>query len=48
MILSGNEIRQQLGTNIIIDPFNESRLNPNSSNLSPTNIYSLYGVNGDM
>ena len=34
MILSGNEIRQQLGTNIIIDPFDESRLNPNSYNLS--------------
>jgi dCTP deaminase len=34
MILSGNEIRQQLGGNIQIDQFDESRLNPNSYNLS--------------
>lgn len=34
MILSGNEIRQQLGGNVLIDPFDESRLNPNSYNLS--------------
>ncbi|NCY01473.1 MAG: dCTP deaminase [Planctomycetia bacterium] len=34
MILSGNEIREQLGRNILIDPFDESRLNPNSYNLS--------------
>jgi dCTP deaminase len=34
MILSGNEIRQQLGRNILIDPFDEGRLNPNSYNLS--------------
>jgi len=34
MILSGNEIRQHLGRNIVIDPFDESRLNPNSYNLS--------------
>ena len=34
MVLSGHEIRAQLGTNIIIDPFDESRLNPNSYNLS--------------
>ena len=34
MILSGNEIRQQLGSNVIIEPFDESRLNPNSYNLS--------------
>ena len=34
MILSGNEIRQQLGRNILIDPFDEARLNPNSYNLS--------------
>ncbi len=34
MILSGNEIRRQLGDNIIIDPFDESHLNPNSYNLS--------------
>ena len=34
MILSGNEIRRRLGTDITIDPFDESRLNPNSYNLS--------------
>lgn len=34
MILSGQEIRRQLGSNIIIDPFDESHLNPNSYNLS--------------
>ncbi|NQW47654.1 MAG: dCTP deaminase [Planctomycetes bacterium] len=33
MILSGNEIRQQLGRNIVIEPFDDSRLNPNSYNL---------------
>jgi len=33
MILSGNQIRRQLGTNIIIEPFEEQRLNPNSYNL---------------
>lgn len=34
MILSGHEIQAQLGTNIIIDPFDESKLNPNSYNLT--------------
>ena len=34
MILSGHEIRAQLGGNIIIEPFHESRLNPNSYNLA--------------
>jgi dCTP deaminase len=34
MILSGHEIRQQLGRNILIDPFDESKLNPNSYNLT--------------
>ncbi len=34
MILSGHEIRAQLGKNIIIEPFDESKLNPNSYNLS--------------
>lgn len=33
MILSGNEIRKQLGTNIKIEPYEESQLNPNSYNL---------------
>ena len=34
MILSGHEIRRQLGRNILIEPFDENRLNPNSYNLS--------------
>ena len=34
MILSGEEIRRQLGRNISIDPFQEANLNPNSYNLT--------------
>jgi dCTP deaminase len=34
MILSGDEIRKQLGKSIVIEPFDESRLNPNSYNLT--------------
>ena len=34
MILSGHEIRKQLGGNILINPFDETKLNPNSYNLS--------------
>jgi dCTP deaminase len=34
MILTGQEIRKQLGGNIIIDPFDERNLNPNSYNLT--------------
>ena len=34
MVLSGHEIRKQLGQDIVIDPFDESRLNPNSYNLT--------------
>ncbi len=33
MILSGLEIEKNLGTNIVIDPFERSQLNPNSYNL---------------
>ncbi len=33
MILSGSEIRAQLGANIRIEPFNDDQLNPNSYNL---------------
>lgn len=33
MILTGHEIRARLGTDIVIDPFDESLLNPNSYNL---------------
>lgn len=34
MILSGEEIRNQLGTNIVIEPFDERNLNPNSYNMT--------------
>lgn len=34
MILSGHEIQSQLGTNIVIEPFDPARLNPNSYNLA--------------
>jgi dCTP deaminase len=34
MILSGEEIRANLGTNIVIEPFDPARLNPNSYNLT--------------
>jgi dCTP deaminase len=34
MILSGEEIRKNLGGKIIIDPFDDANLNPNSYNLS--------------
>lgn len=34
MILSGSEIKAQLGTNIRIDPFCDKQLNPNSYNLT--------------
>ncbi|MCA9263980.1 MAG: dCTP deaminase, partial [Planctomycetales bacterium] len=34
MILSGDEIKRRLGTDIHIEPFDESRLNPNSYNLT--------------
>lgn len=34
MILSGSEIKKQLNKKIFIEPFDESRINPNSYNLS--------------
>ena len=34
MILSGHEIRARLGQDIIIEPFDQARLNPNSYNLA--------------
>lgn len=33
MIISGKEIKRRLDTDIIIDPFNEAQLGPNSYNL---------------
>jgi dCTP deaminase len=34
MVLSGHEIQRRLGSDIVIDPFDVSRLNPNSYNLT--------------
>jgi dCTP deaminase len=34
MILSGHSIRERLGSDILIEPFDESQLNPNSYNLT--------------
>lgn len=42
MILSGPEIKKRLGTDIHIDPFHESMLNPNSYNLTLHNELMVY------
>jgi len=42
MVLSGQEILRQLGKNIIIEPFNEANLNPNSYNLTLHNELLVY------
>ena len=42
MILSGEEIRRQLGSNIVIEPFDAARLNPNSYNLTLHNELITY------
>jgi dCTP deaminase len=42
MILSGKEIEARLGKDIIIDPFNRKRLNPNSYNLSLNDDLLIY------
>ncbi len=42
MVLSGHEIQRQLGQNIVIDPFDPARLNPNSYNLTLHNELMLY------
>lgn len=42
MILSGLEIKKQLGTNIHITPYNENQLNPNSYNLTLHNELLVY------
>ena len=34
MILSGNEIARRMGSDIVIEPYDPARLNPNSYNLS--------------
>jgi len=42
MILSGHQIQHRLQSDILIDPFDESRLNPNSYNLSLHNELMTY------
>lgn len=42
MILSGNEIIKNLGTNIIIEPFVRENVNPNSYNLRLYNELMIY------
>ena len=42
MILSGLEIKKHLGKSIVIDPFDENRLNPNSYNLRLDNKLFIY------
>ncbi len=42
MILTGQEIKSQLGNNIIIEPFDERLLNPNSYNLCLHNELLVY------
>jgi dCTP deaminase len=42
MILTGHEIRRRLGRDIVIDPFDEARLNPNSYNLTLHNELMTY------
>jgi len=42
MILSGKEIHARIGKDIIIDPFDENRLNPNSYNLRLHNELLVY------
>lgn len=42
MILTGEEIRRQLGSNIVIDPFDARQLNPNSYNLTLHNEIMTY------
>ena len=42
MILSGKEIESRVGGDIIIDPFDKKRINPNSYNLSLHNKLITY------
>ena len=42
MILSGKEIRRHMGKDIVIQPFDPKRLNPNSYNLSLHNQLLVY------
>ena len=42
MILSGEEIKKRLGSDLQIDPFNPDQLNPNSYNLTLHNELLVY------
>jgi len=42
MILSGKEIASKIGDDIIIDPFDKSKINPNSYNLALHNELLIY------
>src|SRR5258708_30172389 len=42
MILTGSEIQAQMGSNIVIEPFDERQLNPNSYNLRLHNELLVY------
>lgn len=42
MILSGMEIKKQMGKSIFIEPFDEKKINPNSYNLSLNNELLVY------
>jgi len=42
MILSGHQIQANLGGNLVIDPFDEANLNPNSYNLTLHNELMTY------
>ncbi|QOR34382.1 dCTP deaminase [Clostridium sp. 'deep sea'] len=42
MILSGKEIKRKIGKDIFIDPFYQSKINPNSYNLSLHNELLVY------
>lgn len=42
MILSGDEIQNRIGSDIVIDPFDARKLNPNSYNLSLHNELMVY------
>ncbi|HKL98769.1 MAG TPA: dCTP deaminase [Mobilitalea sp.] len=42
MILSGKEIQKRMGKEIIIEPFDKNRINPNSYNLSLANELLVY------
>lgn len=42
MILSGREIKNKMGKEIVIEPFSENQLNPNSYNLKLHNEFLVY------